>query len=160
MAARLVVNADLGNFNASWGAGRHVARSADGTWFYGVQDGVNGRVLWQSFGGLKEISLEPQPTMRPTLYADHSGLYCCAGMDGNKKNLMIWFIDDYKTVFVNGGTDPRVDALISQIATLNQEVSQLETALANIGQGGNADLSLEDRQALDWLSALRALFRL
>lgn len=149
-SARLVINADLGQFNAAYQAGRHVARSADGTWFYSFQDGVNGRVVWQSHGGLVNIPLSPQPTMRPTLYADPSGLYCVAGFDGDKKNLLIWYIDDYKTVYQNDGDDPRVDALVGQIAALGQQVTALETALANVSTGG---MSAADTELLRRLRA-------
>lgn len=135
MPARLVINADLGQFNASWGANRFAVRSADGTWFYAVQDGLIGRVLWQSHSGLQEIELDPPPTMRPTLYDDPSGLYAIAGMDGDKKHILIWYIDDHKTVYQVGGDDPRVDALVSQIAELGQRVAGLE---ANAGTGMSA----------------------
>ncbi len=151
MASRLVINADLGQFNASWGAGRHVARSADGTWFYAFQDGVNGRVVWQSHAGLVDIPLSPQPTMRPTLYADPTGLYCVAGFDGDKKHILIWYIEEYKTVYKVGGDDLRVDALIGHIATLTQQMAEMETALANISAPGG--MSAADTELLRRLRA-------
>lgn len=53
-------------------------------------------------------------------------------------------------VFALGGqgsaNDPRVDALVSQLGALGQQITAIETALANIGQGG--ELSAEDVEAL------------
>jgi hypothetical protein len=155
MGARLVIDANIGDFNASWGANRFAVRSNDNTWFYAVQDGINGRVLWHIPNGVKEIKLEPQPTMRPTLYADPSGLYCIAGFDGDKKRILIWYIDDYKTVF-DVGNDPRVDALVSQIAALGQSIVALETAIGNINQEPNA-LDLKDRDILNRYRRLHGL---
>lgn len=151
MSARLVLNTDVGAFNASYGAGRFAVRSADSTWFYSFQDGLNGRVLWHSHTGLREIPLDPQPTMRPVLYADPSGLYVIAGMDGDKKHILAWYIDDYRSVFTSGA-DPRVEALQTQVAQLAQQVTAIETALGNIGSG-SAGLDTADREAVDRLKA-------
>jgi hypothetical protein len=149
MTARLVLNIDIGDFNASWGANRFAVRSNDGTWFTAMQDGVFGRVLWHTSSGIREIKLDPVPSMRPTLYADPSGLYCIGGFDGDKKHILVWYIDDYKTVFAAGVTnDPRVDALVSQFAALTQRITAIETALGNINQETNA-LDPIDRKILD-----------
>lgn len=51
---------------------------------------------------------------------------------------------------VVGGHDARVDALISQIAAMNQTIVALETALGNVG-AENAPLDPKDRTALDRL---------
>lgn len=56
------------------------------------------------------------------------------------------------------GTDSRVDALISQIGAQGLQITQIETALGNIGSGEG--LSDVDREALDWLAALRAVLRI
>lgn len=56
------------------------------------------------------------------------------------------------------GTDSRVDALISQIGAQGLQLTQIETALENIGSGEG--LSQIDREALDWLAALRAVLRI
>lgn len=150
MTAHLVLNANAGNYSALYQANRFAVRSADGTWFFGVQDGTLGRVLHLTSAGMVDIPLNPQPTMRPTLYADHSGLYCIGGFDGDKKQIPIWYIDDYHSVFQNGGNDPRVDALISQTAAMNQQIAALETALANISQE-HSDLDPKDRTVLNRL---------
>jgi hypothetical protein len=52
-----------------------------------------------------------------------------------------------------GATDPRVDALIVQFAALSQQVTEIETALGNIGQEPGA-LDPADRKALDWIKRL------
>lgn len=56
------------------------------------------------------------------------------------------------------GVDPRVDALVSQIGAQGQQLTAIETALGNIGTGEG--LSQIDREALDWLAALRAVLRI
>lgn len=149
MTATLVLNTDVSPFNAAYQAGRHVARSADSTWFFAFQDGVVGRVIHATPNGLVDIPLSPQPTMRPTLYADPSGLYCCAGIDGDKKHLMIWYIGEYKTVYTSGNSDPRVDALISQVAAMEREIAAINARLDTMGTGGALDPA--DREALDRL---------
>jgi hypothetical protein len=147
MPARLVINQDVSPWTALYQANRFAARSADGTWFYGVQDGTNGRILHASYQGLKEITLSPQPTMRPTLYADPSGLYAIAGFDGDKTHLLIWYIEEYQSVYPSGH-DPRVDALVSQLADLSQSVTQIETALGNLTSAPGGALSEADTEAL------------
>jgi len=163
MGSRLVLNADIGAFNASWGANRFAVRSADNTWFFAFQDGVMGKILWLTPNGMREIPLDPIPTMRPTLYADPSGLYCIAGFDGNKKNILVWYIDDYKSVFNAGGTDPRVNDLFTQISNLNtrllaneNSIIAIETALGNINPD-NAALDPKDRKVLNRLRGLMGL---
>lgn len=100
MPARLVLNETLPDpYTALYQANRFAARSADGTWFYAVQDGTPGRVFWHNPTGWHEIPLDPQPTMRPTLYADPSGLYVIAGFDGDKKHLLVWYIEEYRSVY-------------------------------------------------------------
>jgi hypothetical protein len=157
MTARLVLDANIGDFNASWGANRFAVRSNDGTWFTAMQDGVFGRVLWHTSTGIREIKLDPVPSMRPTLYADPSGLYCIGGFDGDKKHILIWYIDDYKTVFAAGVTnDPRVDALISQFAALTQRITAIETALGNISQEAPT-FDPKDREILNRYRRLHGL---
>lgn len=156
MTAHLVLNANVGNFTALYQANRFAVRSADGTWFFGVQDGTLGRVLHLTSAGMVDVPLSPQPTMRPTLYADHSGLYCIGGYDGDKKQIPIWYIDDYQTVFSNGGNDPRVDSLVSQLAAMNQELTALQTALRNIHQETGA-LDPKDREILNRYRRLHGL---
>lgn len=56
------------------------------------------------------------------------------------------------------GTDSRVDALVSQIGAQGLQLTAIETALGNIGTGEG--LSDVDREALDWLAALRAVLRI
>lgn len=54
------------------------------------------------------------------------------------------------------GVDPRVDALISQIGAQGLQITQIETALGNIGSGEG--LSQIDRKALDWvIDVMKAL---
>lgn len=157
MGSRLVLNENIGEFNAHWGANRFAVRSADGTWFTAMQDGVFGRVLWHKASGIQEIKLDPTPTMRPTLYTDPSGLYCIAGFDGDKKHILVWYIDDYKTVFGTGvGNDPRVDGLVNQVASLKQNIIALETALANINQE-DGSLDAKDREILNRYRRLHGL---
>lgn len=56
---------------------------------------------------------------------------------------------------IANGTDPRVDALVAQLASLSQRVTATEGALANLGTGGA--LSPEDAANLAWLAQLRAV---
>jgi len=51
-----------------------------------------------------------------------------------------------------GGHDARVDALISQLAAMNQQITELETALGNVGA-----IDPVDRVVLDKLRALLGL---
>lgn len=152
-------------FDAAWGAGRHAALSKDGSLFLAVQSGLNGRVL-RIFpdGRQAEITLAPQPTMRPTLHAGPWGLLITAGFDHDARTLLVWRVDDYVWP-----TDARVDGLAvqaqnqagqlsalqkvqtgqaAQIAKLQQQIDALETALGNVSAGG---LSEEDSRALDWV---------
>jgi len=156
MTARLVLNTDIGAFSAAWQANRFAVRSTDNTWFFGVQDGVMGKVLWLTPNGIREVPLDPIPTMRPTLYADPSGLYCIAGFDGDKKRVLVWYIDDYKSVFNVGGNDPRVDDLITnfnyRLTAIENSISSIETALGNINSDNGA-LDPKDRIILDRLRA-------
>jgi len=51
----------------------------------------------------------------------------------------------------SAGTDPRYDALASQLGALGQRITAIETALGNVVSGG---LEAADREALDRLRAL------
>ncbi len=151
MGARLVIDANAAPFSALYQANRFAVRSNDGTWFFGVQDGVNGRLLHYTTSGMRDIPLVPQPTMRPTLYADPTGLYVIGGFDGDKQRIPIWVVDDYVPVFTNGGNDPRVAGLVNQVAALNQSIQALQAAMTALSSSNSATLDTKDRQALDRL---------
>lgn len=163
MTARIVLNVTVPN--AAWGANRFAVRSADGAWFMAWQDGVVGKVSRVANGTVSDIPLPNPPTMRPTLYADPSGLYVIGGYDGNAKQVVIWYVDDYKTVYTSAAPDARVDALQASYAALQAEYQNqqqrlvaIEAALGTIG--GGAGLDPRDRAALDWVQAVRAVLGL
>lgn len=172
MPAKLMLNEQITGAAAAWGAGRHLARSADGTCFLAVQDGINGKLLRRLADGTwTPIPLAPQPTMRPTLHAGPWGLIVCAGYDHDAQTILAWLIDDYQWP-ADAALSKRVDALQAannqqeikiaqlqqQVGTIQQRLNELETALGNVASGGAA-LTAEQQAALDWVIQLRALLR-
>lgn len=148
-----------------WGPGCWAVRSEDGTWFYGFQKAgsTQAQLIWRSFQGWQEVTLDPAPTTRPTLYADPTGLYLIAGADGDAASVpTIYPIPGYKPYGqdsrvaqlitrvdgMEGHIGARIDSLSNTIAALTQRVARLENG------GGGGGLTDQEQKILDWLGTL------
>lgn len=72
-----------------------------------------------------------------------------------------WSIGDSDNSAQVDDLENAVAALKRSISDQQQQINEIETALRNIGVGGDGEgLSQIDREALDWLAALRAVLRI
>jgi|SRR5690242_4398738 len=154
--ARLVLNAEsLVGATRYWGAGCHIAPSADGSWFFVFQARDNaGRVLRRWSDGRQElIALSPQPTARPTLYAGPSGLFVTASMDGIDSQLpYIWQIDGYIWPGPAIGTSDQTAR--TQIAQMQATIGALAARISTLEQRPGIDPRIKG-----FLDGLAAAFR-
>lgn len=157
-AARLILNAEsftLAGITSYWGAGRHIAPSADGSWFYAFQARDNtGHVVRRWPDGRQElVTLSPQPTTRPTFRTGPSGLFVAAGMDGVDSQLpYIWQIDSY--VWPGPAVNTTDQIARTQIAQMQATIGVLATRLNTLEQRPTADPRIKG-----FLDGLAAAFR-
>lgn len=159
MTAHLILFAEpLKNTTRYWGAGCHVAPSADGSWFYAFQDRPGlGHVMQRHADGHQElIPLTPQPTARPTLYAGPSGLFITAGMDGDDSHLpCVWQIEGYVWPGPAGGAiDAAARAQLAQLQTAVQALTTRTEAVERRPVG----ISQQQVEAIAWSKANDALY--
>ena len=135
--------------------------SADGKWYFSVYGKVNSSApaltyLCRWGPGMAQVEFVPLDVYT------HARGAPAVGIGGAR--LWLFGFDTGKRLIVQLtegwappawlGTDPRVDTLVSQVAVLQLQLVEVQTALGNVSGGG-----LTDEQAADlvWLKALRRL---
>jgi len=134
--------------------------SGDGSTWYGCtmkRDGGIYYCVWREApAGVYELKWNGAKDLhRGTMHAQSNGnvivtAYAGAGdAQPTERHAIPGFVP-----LSSAARDPRVDTVIVHLAQLGQQIAQIETAQKSIGYDS---FDAGDREALDWIKALRAL---
>lgn len=147
-------------FDALDGVQPNPVPAADGRSYftvYGKQDGTAAKAYmcrWAPDMLVAEfLTLEQYTAARGAPAVGPGGQHLWLWSFDTGKRLFVQIVPDWAPpAWMTPGADPRVDALVSQLGALSQQVTAIETALANASA-----LDPEDREALDRLRRMIGL---